>query len=403
MSAKKRPAIDDPSLQPTVDPLLTLLEIPPTTDPVPTDFHQTQFRRIAESLLNDFTLVIKAPSGDVYYRLVEIEFYLKDTIYHDDPFTHGQPQQSTCGEWYFHRRGNAYVGGTYKGLDITFGRTYTSAPSPYFQNQPPPPTAIFRGGILIRSIARISSLNSPSSTPPPKQSIIEGPCRCVETIMEHLECKTLQVKDLVDVQMEGNISALPSSGSFLYLQQNTMPDSPTTTSTPPPTKRQRTLTTTGTLSPSSAPSPSTTSKGLPVYETPRIGLYLRPSHENLSTRITYVTRPYRFLTAPLHLLKSRGILVAGLLKMIADSTLPGNSNPKSKVDTIQTLTGVQAKLVEKCCKAFDLGVKKSDPARFVGDKLGSAERCCEFVGCVEGWVVKERERGEEEGGEEVEE
>jgi len=38
-----------------------------------------------------------------------------------DPFTHKDPLQQTCGQWYFHKIGAQYKGGTYKGLDLTFG------------------------------------------------------------------------------------------------------------------------------------------------------------------------------------------------------------------------------------------------------------------------------------------
>ena len=52
--------------------------------------------------------------------LCEIEFYLHGDD-HPDPFVHRDPMQRSFGRWYFHRVGENYRGGTFKGLDITFG------------------------------------------------------------------------------------------------------------------------------------------------------------------------------------------------------------------------------------------------------------------------------------------
>ena len=65
--------------------------------------------------------------------LCEIEFYLHRDD-HPDPFVHRDPMQRCFGRWYFHRVGENYRGGTFKGLDITFG----------FDG--------YYGGVLIRSL-----------------------------------------------------------------------------------------------------------------------------------------------------------------------------------------------------------------------------------------------------------
>jgi hypothetical protein len=62
-----------------------------------------------------FLIFLKRP-----HRFVEIEFYYTDAI-HADPFTHKDPLQKTNGQWYFHKIGAQYKGGTYKGLDVTCG------------------------------------------------------------------------------------------------------------------------------------------------------------------------------------------------------------------------------------------------------------------------------------------
>lgn len=117
------------------------------------------FLAIATKLLNSTQLII----GENTYVLEEIEFYLSCSK-HPDIFTHGHQLQKTCGRWYFHRTGNGYKSGTFKGLDITFGSENIFA------------------GILIRSIRDSNN------------TLINGPCLCVETILK--ETKTSQVATL---------------------------------------------------------------------------------------------------------------------------------------------------------------------------------------------------------------
>jgi hypothetical protein len=87
------------------------------------------FHEIARRLLGPCRLRV----AGALRRLVEIEFYF-DSAEHPDPFTHRSPDQATSGHWYFHRAGASFRGGSFKGLDLTFGGD----------------TA--HGGILIRSL-----------------------------------------------------------------------------------------------------------------------------------------------------------------------------------------------------------------------------------------------------------
>ena len=73
--------------------------------------------------------------GGARFRIEEVELYLHAEG-HPDPFVHCHPRQRTSGRWYFHRRGAGYRGGSFKGLDLTFG---------------PPDTF---GGALIRTLRR---------------------------------------------------------------------------------------------------------------------------------------------------------------------------------------------------------------------------------------------------------
>lgn len=92
--------------------------------------HATWFRTIANALVRGTLWVGERP-----HTLVEIEFYYSHPESdHVDPYVHGDPIQRGCATWYLHRQGTSYRGGSYKGIDLTFG----------------PSDAL--GGILIRSL-----------------------------------------------------------------------------------------------------------------------------------------------------------------------------------------------------------------------------------------------------------
>lgn len=113
---------------------------------------QARFASIASELIGGCSLVVAGQP----HRLREIEFYYQDE-HHDDPFAHGDPVQRTSGRWYFHREGDSYRGGSFKGLDITFG-----------------PEGPF-GGILIRTIEA------------PDGTVINGCSLCVDHLLSQTE------------------------------------------------------------------------------------------------------------------------------------------------------------------------------------------------------------------------
>ncbi len=119
------------------------------------------FARIAEQLLNGTRLVADKKA----HRILEVEFYYRSPE-HLDLFAHAQPIQLNVGRWYFHMTGKGYRGGSYKGIDLTFGDANAYA------------------GILIRTIEK------------PDGSLINGP----SLIVDHLLRLTKQasVKDLVN-------------------------------------------------------------------------------------------------------------------------------------------------------------------------------------------------------------
>ncbi len=106
------------------------------------------FAQIAPRLLfeTDFVVAGKA------HALKEIEFYY-DGPGHEDPFAHGEDVQKTFGRWYFHQEGGGYRGGSFKGLDISFG-----------------PEGVV-GGILIRTIET------------PEGELVNGCSLCVDHML----------------------------------------------------------------------------------------------------------------------------------------------------------------------------------------------------------------------------
>lgn len=59
-------------------------------------------------------------AGDTTLRVLEVEGYVSAPS-HPDPFAHADETQNSLGRWYFHRTGEGFRGGTFKGVDLTFG------------------------------------------------------------------------------------------------------------------------------------------------------------------------------------------------------------------------------------------------------------------------------------------
>jgi hypothetical protein len=120
----------------------------------------TWFDAIAEQLLNGVNL----RAGGKGHRLVEIEFYLR-AAEHPDPFIHGEQLQLHCGSWYFHRSNGVYRGGSFKGLDLTFGdlRLY--------------------GGVLFRGLETADG------------SFVDGPSLLVDHLLRATQTATVRELD----------------------------------------------------------------------------------------------------------------------------------------------------------------------------------------------------------------
>lgn len=147
----------------------------------------TKFADISDILMNKSVLIVKGNS----FRLCEIEFYYKNTL-HNDEYVHSIRDQQTFEGFYFHRYKNgSYKSGTYKGLDMTFGNDATNT---YF-------------GILIRSMLDLST-----------NTFIEGPCRCVNRILELFgepDVKNMMLNNKFVGQL-----GLYTESQDLYLQEN---------------------------------------------------------------------------------------------------------------------------------------------------------------------------------------
>lgn len=120
----------------------------------------TTFPVLAQRLLLQHGLRV----GEALYRFVEIEFYASAPG-HDDPFTHRHPAQMTEGRWYFHQEGRSYRGGTFKGLDLTFGPAEV-------------PT-----GILLRTLQT------------PDGELVNGSSNCVERLLVETGYPTVAALD----------------------------------------------------------------------------------------------------------------------------------------------------------------------------------------------------------------
>jgi hypothetical protein len=91
------------------------------------------FCRIADRLLNGCRLIV----GDKRHRLVEVEVYYHGPG-HADVFAHRDPVQLHPGQWYFHRSRGQYRGGSFKGIDLSFGGPTAAGPA--------------YGGVLVRGL-----------------------------------------------------------------------------------------------------------------------------------------------------------------------------------------------------------------------------------------------------------
>ena len=132
------------------------------------------FARIAEHLLNRSRLVVAGAP----HRLTEVECYYHSPS-HPDPYAHRDPQQRECGRWYFHRSGRSYRGGSFKGVDLTFGDGTAYA------------------GFLTRGMET------------PDGILIDGPSLCVDQLLKQTGFATVAELDAASREFEAWNSKSP--------------------------------------------------------------------------------------------------------------------------------------------------------------------------------------------------
>lgn len=165
----------------------TLRALAPT-DELPEAAHLAVFHRMAERVLHGVTVLVAGQP----HRVTELEVYWNSPD-HPDTFTHGDTMQQEHGRWYFHRSGEVYRGGTYKGLDIAVGRE--GAPA----------------GLLIRGLERLAD-----------GQLIDGPCNCVDHILTLTGHPTIAA--LVET-FDRDVDEAPGSPLCVRVEPDTRPGS----------------------------------------------------------------------------------------------------------------------------------------------------------------------------------
>jgi 3-methyladenine DNA glycosylase Mpg len=121
----------------------------------------------------------KITGVETRFRIAEVESYVThDLVPYMDPFPHNDVLQREPGLWYFHRKGGTFKGGSFKGMDITFG------------------TDKIPCGVLVRSIVAVNPTDDATKPQPPlKESLVDGPCLVVNKLLE--SCGETEIKGLV--------------------------------------------------------------------------------------------------------------------------------------------------------------------------------------------------------------
>ena len=246
---------------------------------------------------------------------------------------------------YFHRvpryngkAASGYRSGSRKGLDLTIG-TPDSPASSDPSSSPPIPV---RGGILLRSLRRVSD-----------SVVISGPSLLVDELLRCSGCPG--ISELVTERWLGEISAFRA---------------------PPPENR--------TSFPAAlfvGSKQSHTSSQ--IYKSPRIGIDLSNTSSS-DRRMQYVCKLYRFYILPrLLTANGRGQTFLGVYDHCIDTLQISTSSLRSK---IATLTGLQLQTVDKYLKAYQDALASGELEPFIGPSgKGAASSPVPFLQLVGAW------------------
>ncbi|KAI0355509.1 hypothetical protein OH77DRAFT_1521060 [Trametes cingulata] len=358
-------ALDMPVSAPHHVPLPLPAPVPPPAERMPDllellDFSQLEsqkdisarFEELASQLLHNYRIEVGSGGKSEQLEILELEFYLYKAGSHEDAFTHASDEQSQSGRWYFHRpprRSNdpptlaagpsGYRGGTRKGLDLTIGRPARSVASKYFSParatsgaSSSNPEPVLRGGILLRSIRRVSD-----------SKVISGPSLLVDEVLRLSGAS--EILELVAVNWDSDIAAFPPTplppqrASTMWLRR-VSPEADTASES---TKKR-----------------ASSSKSR-IFRSPRIGLDI--SHPSIAPatalshpRVTFISQPYRFFVSP-HLLtvNGRGQTFLGVYDALQER---GNcENDEELIGELVRLTGVKGPTAMKYLSAFRSGLE----------------------------------------------
>ncbi|KXS19038.1 hypothetical protein M427DRAFT_181607 [Gonapodya prolifera JEL478] len=353
------------------DQELARLLIPPSSASL--SQFQDWFTTTATSLTHSWLLCAQSPSTSSatttafkVFRLAELEFYLHREPDHPDPFSHRHPDQRSRGRWYFHKLGGSYRGGTWKGLDITFGGRQGSTESGSDGSDGAGGTKEEDGndtfgGLLIRALEPYGTLvvpkesgesdavipgSTPTFTPSSAlQSLIEGPSLCVDHLLGVLDSPS--IKHFVDERLGGGSppTIVTSTAAPLCLLPASLFESFSVSIPPVAT----------------------------LYTSPRVGLTLPPSKLNtdelLQLRARYLKAPYRFLLRPAQAKKGRQHVAIGALWSHAGEC----STMAQAAQKVAPLVGVPVKSVASWLEAYESARVKAKGGRATNKGGGSEQ------------------------------
>ncbi|OSC97919.1 hypothetical protein PYCCODRAFT_1471422 [Trametes coccinea BRFM310] len=310
----------------------------------------SRFEQLAIELLHNYDIEITRAGKTELLEILELECYLYKTGTHEDPFTHASAEQSQSGRWYFHRpprRSNdpaiaaaspsGYRGGTRKGLDLTIGKPPPGRTSKFFptaqgsaSSGEAPGAAVLRGGILLRSIRRVSD-----------SKVVSGPSLLVDEVLRVSGAN--EILELVAVNWDGDIAAFPPTSLAPASRLSTM------------WLRRRAA-----AHPDDSSQRASSEKPR-IFRSPRIGLDIShpsvaPASAHTHPRVTFVALPYRFFVSP-HLLTAngRGQTFLG----VYDALLKAGycESDEELVEELARLTGVKGPTAAKYLGALREGLE----------------------------------------------
>ncbi|CDO77230.1 hypothetical protein BN946_scf184747.g43, partial [Trametes cinnabarina] len=325
------------------------------------DAISARFEQIASELLHNYYIEIARDGRAGQLEILELEFYLYMTGTHEDPFTHASPEQAQSGKP--PRRNNdptaaaaspsGFRGGTRKGLDLTFGKPLGVRASKYFpQPQGGTPeglssekTSVLRGGILLRSIRRVSD-----------GKVISGPSLLVDEILRASGAS--EILELIAVNWDGDITAFPPTPVPTYRLSSMW------------LRRRDGLQTADTNVASQDRKPDKPR----IFRSPRIGLdishpSITPASAGTHPRVTFVARPYRFFVSP-HLLTANGRGQTFLGVYDALQAAGYCESDGELVEELARLTGVKGPTAAKYLAALRVGLRANSAGNALGVWIG---------------------------------